>query len=185
MSKVLADRFAGSAQLSGVIVPNTPQAGFSTFSMISAQARYGRFVVPRAIEVDRIRFVVSTADSVTSNVDVGLYNSTQNKLVSSGLVAGDTVNTGLKTITLANPVTLGTSQVYYAAFVINTVTTSCVVASINYTNASVIDALGGTAPNRLAGAEGAASPLPATINVASVSAAFNVPMLFLVERGAP
>jgi hypothetical protein len=149
----------------------TPPFGTSLPSLTSNRAYLTRFQASRSIA--QIAFVVSTAAGADDPCDVGIYDSTLTRIVSSGATTGKLNSVGVKTIPLV--VTLTPGQIYYAGFAASLTGTAPVVVQASYGNTSVTQLWGGAAPNTLAHFKDTSYPLPATIASPGTASLFTLP----------
>jgi hypothetical protein len=146
----------------------TPPFGTALPSVVSNRAYLTRFQASRNIA--QIAFAVTTAAGADDPCDVGIYDSALTRIASSGATTGKLNSLGMKTIPLA--VTLTPGQIYYAAFAASLTGTAPVVVQASYGNSSVVQMLGGTAPNTLGHIKDTSYPLPATITSPAIASLF-------------
>lgn len=173
------DRDNGQA---GIVVPSsrhwTPTAsGWPNAS----QSRFVRFVPSRAMTITSISFVVTTFATADDAVDVGIYDATLTKIVSSGATTGK-VNTSnaVKNIAITStPLTAGT--VYYAAFAYGAFGgTQASIMFAGYSNALLAQGFGASVPQVDCAYKDAAATLPAG-PVTPTGIPSTAPVLFLRE----
>lgn len=158
--------------------PRNAGLGDVARSMTNNRAWVSRFVPDQDMLVTAIRFVVTGADTVDSAVDVGIYDSTLAKIVSSGATTGKLNTTGAKSVTVAST-RLRAGTIYYAA-VSCAVTTSVTLAGWTAAGADIIQIFGSAAGQLLAGYKDTSHPLPASL----ATPTFNVAGYPLLAVGA-
>lgn len=162
--------------------------GVTAFS--AATCRWQRFVPTRDLVVKRFGFEIRTASTNAESVDVGIYDASGNRLISTGPTttiytgptntgATSTTSAGYKYIVLngATGYTLTAGSTYYAAIGITYTSGTAVTITVNSLYmAGIFGSSAGTADNA---SQSSLSTLPATM--ASVAYAGTVgPMIALI-----
>jgi hypothetical protein len=103
----------GEQANNGILVPTTPGWYQTDFTLTGNEADLCRFVLPRDLLLTKIAFAVSVAANNNDAVDVGIYTSDFDRIVSKGSTAGLLNSTGRKVVTVtATPLLADT--IYYA-----------------------------------------------------------------------
>jgi hypothetical protein len=165
----------------GVTAPDSPDVSPLAAAVTANRAYLARFTVGRPTRVVRIAFMnPSTTAAAGDTVDVGIYDSSLTKLVSSGAVvpsSGGTLATTGRLTVIVSATMLIPGETYFAAI-------SFSVATVNSLMANWVSVFGTQGFGTAADVVGchfmaAAHPLPATITSAGQLVA--VPRLWLFE----
>jgi hypothetical protein len=150
------DRDNGQA---GMYAPPTTAPQVAS-ALTASRASFARFVPSRSMTIARLAFLVTTAAGADDACDVGIYDSTGTRIVSSGATLGKLNSTGVKTVDIA-PTTLAAGSVYYAAFSVGTFggTAPSVILS-NFANSQMTTLFGTASGVRETGLVAASHPLP-------------------------
>lgn len=145
----------------GITAPSFRGWAAGTLTVTANRAYYMRFVPSRDMLVTSIAFMVFTVDAANPNVDVGIYDASGARLVSSGATAGKLNALGKQSVTITATL-LRAHTVYYAALS----TPSAAVAQLHGASGSGTNSVfylyGSTMPTAEAMVETPAHPLPAT-----------------------
>jgi len=149
------------------VSPSAP-ISVSTLAWSANQARFTRFSPSRALTVTSLSFEVTTLDAADPAVDVGIYNASLARLVSSGATTGIVTSTGVKNIAVT-ATSLTPGSVYYAA--LSCASATPVFRVVNWVGATAAQLFGSTAPQIETFLMASAHPLPssATVTTAIVS----------------
>jgi hypothetical protein len=148
-----------------------PLFGITTLVLADNQAIYVRFIPPRTMSIDAIRYRIQIVETVDTALDVGIYDGDSLvRLGSSGPTLGSLLPIGIHDIPLTAPVLLEGGKVYYSAIAPSVMTTDASVQASSLSNAGFGLILGTTAPDLLVGVQAAAHPLPATAALTGSSA---------------
>lgn len=167
----------------GVLAPMP--CGFSTFAPSASRAYLARFVPSRNMNITGIAFGVHLAATANDNVDVGLYDNTGTRIISTGSTAGKLNALGTKFLTFAStPLTKGVA--YFAALATGTIGgTGCQLGLGNVASVSVSSLFAGVADtpdNRcIAMFKNSSFPLPSSLPFTSVALSTGVPLLAVRE----
>src|SRR5262249_25461754 len=147
-------------------------------ALVAGRAGYARFRPSRNMNITSISFVCQTAAGSDDAVDVGIYNASGNRIISSGPVTGKVNSIGARTVPLSVSLTGGTT--YYAALAAVTPFGSTAASVIHISQGSSAVSVMFSASFGLVelGYMAAGWPLPATLTYAQVSA---VPFLAVRE----
>jgi hypothetical protein len=158
-----------------------PLFGITTVALASDQALFSRFVAPRTMTVDTIRFRVQVADAADTPVDVGIYDGDSGVLLgSSGAVLGFLNSGAIKEVPLTAPVQLEGGKVYYSAIAPDAIAAAPTIQGTSISNAGFGVFMGPNAPDVLGGTMAAAHPLPATAVIVGAGST-GLPILFGIE----
>jgi hypothetical protein len=167
--------------LPGLLIPTGRGWGPVFVASVANRGFVVRFVPSRAMAITLAAIAVNVAAGVDDPCDVGVYDASGHRLVSSGATSGLLNSTGLKTMTLA--IGLSAMTVYYAAFAFGTVGGSAAqVGGASFGSLYQEQAFSGAVPNVLAMFKDAAYPLPATLAGFSALAASVACPVALRER---
>lgn len=149
----LVDRDNGQA---GIITPGSRGWSMGTQALTANRGYLARFVPSRNMAVTKLAFVVTTNSGTDDPVDVGIYDDTMTKIVSSGATTGKLNTNGLKTVDITTT-NLVAGRVYYAAISANsTATLLCAL----YISGNGLRYFGTTPPTLDADQFAASHPLP-------------------------
>lgn len=153
----------------GMIAPPL-LAGVGTSANPGAQtARLGRFVPPTPMLVTKIAFPLIVSAGSDDSVDVGIYDSGGNRLVSTGATLGVLIAaSGVKVLTFGTPLQLTANTVYYAAFLMGLVGTTPAQVLVGSGGSSLWGQLFGSTAGTIecAAVVAGVSALPAAIAIA-------------------
>lgn len=148
--------------LPGILGPTGVEWPSTTGALQANRASLLRICPSRIMRIKSIRFVVTTAAGADDACDVGIYDSTGTKIVSSGAVTGKLNSVGVKVVEIAET-TLEPNKVYFLALSCGAIGgTAASVVSISNNAGFPGDIFGtGTLANRLCPFANASHPLPA------------------------
>lgn len=154
----LRDRDNGQA---GVLAPSVHGWAEGGLALSANTAYLARFVPSRDIAVALIAFAVTTAAGADDACDVGIYDSTLTRVVSSGATTGKLNSTGVKTVTVTTTV-LKAGKTYYAAISCGTLGgTAATIRGANLGSTEGGQLFGGGAGVAEGFTKGTSHPLPA------------------------
>lgn len=153
-----------------VLLPSTTVAGASTY-------RAARFVPRRTLTVVKIGFVTTVAATNDDAVDVGIFDATGARLVSSGATTGKAnASAGPQTISITST-TLTAGTVYYVGFAYGTVGGTAATVQTLSLGAAATAQMFGTTAGTVEVVSAAGATLPATMTTTASSTAFNLAVL--------
>ena len=98
----------------GILAPSARGFNAANVALTANRAYVARFVPSRDMTVTLIAFSVEVAAGADDACDVGIYDASYNRIVSSGATTGKLNSQGVKTVTIASTA-LVAGVVYYAA----------------------------------------------------------------------
>lgn len=149
-----------------------PNMGYVFGSVVAGASAYrlARFVPSRNMTIVKIGFATTLAATNNDNIDVGLYDSVGNRLVSSGATAGKANATaGPQTISVTST-QLAAGQVYYAGLAYGAVGGTAATLVTMTPNQNVLTTMFGAGAGALeisSAPAGATLPVSATFSNAS------------------
>jgi hypothetical protein len=150
----------------GMLAPADARAA-STLALTANTAYLARFVPSRKFSITMIAFAVTTASGTDDPVDVGIYDSSLAKIVSSGATTGKLNSTGVKTVTITTT-TLLPGVVYYAVIAANSTAT---LASSSAPSVGAASLFGSAAPQVEMASKTASYVLPTSLSGSTAAAA--------------
>lgn len=155
----------------GMIAPGTPLSTLSTVALTSGRACLARFVPSRTMYITKLAFRVQTASGTDDPCDVGIYDASGTRLVSSGAKTSFLNTTGTKSITITTT-KLTAGVPYYAAF--------SATSRASLSHATVIgDGFGAGAPALELQKKDASYPLPTSLT--GLGGSDSGPVIFVRE----
>jgi hypothetical protein len=148
----------------GTWAPQIPWGATSAPSLAAGRVFYLRFVLPKAMTIRSVTFGLQVADTVDNPVHCGIYSAAGARLATSGAVSGKMNAAAPDKMKVTIPDTaLLANTVYYAAFLVPTVTTG--TTSVLFTtpgNAGLLTAFGAVMPTAFVMWENSQTSLPTT-----------------------
>lgn len=163
----------------GLFAPN-PLYGGTTNVILTASTLYvARFMPSRPFNAALIAYVVTSFATTDDNVDVGIFDSTGQRLVSSGATAGKlNTSNGVKTVSFT-ATALKAGTVYYAALACGTVGGTAATLTHHTASTAGSQFFGSSMPNISQGTYAANPTLPASVSISPTGG--NVPLLAVRE----
>lgn len=146
--------------LPGIGAPTGTWPG-TTLGPAANRAFWCRFVPSRNMTIALIAFAVTTAATADDSCDVGIYDASLNRIVSSGATSGKLNSIGVKTISISSTnLTAGT--VYHASFAYGSVGgTGAQIAAVLNNSGFYGDLFGTAVGTRIMSQKDSQYPLPA------------------------
>jgi hypothetical protein len=161
--------------LPGLLAPD-PAFGVSQAAMTNDRIFIGRFHVSEPITITSIAFAVQAVGAAAGNVNVGIYDSAKNLVVSSGVTASTLNATGVKTVNIAD--TVLAEGTYYCAYLADTQAT---LYTDNIAGGHLANLFGADVPNTIHGYKNQAfGALPAALGALG-GIIGGVPIMALIE----
>lgn len=152
----------------GALAPTARGWSATSQGVTANGGRVVRLVPNRNIRATSIAFSVSTLHSTDIPVDVGIYDSSMSRLVSSGPVLGLLLSTGAKSIPIA-PTRLIEGATYYLAISVGTGGTGGAITGAAFQSTGLTQLFGAIAGEIETEAFANIHPLPPTLTPASGS----------------
>lgn len=125
----------------GILIPVVGMGGTTTFTPTATRRQFARFVPSRNMTLVSVAFVVTTAATVNDSIEVGIYDASLTRLVTSGAVSGKLNAVGVQSVSLSLSLTANT--IYYFAFTLAAIGgTAAALLATSFTNPGLSDIFG-------------------------------------------